>query len=110
MSLKLLVVSQVNCALPKGLSGDGKTEIKQSFISDPQTTSDPRLRPHITKPCELGQNTQSEVCLYLNISLVKKYAVSRYCSTLTFSQCQSVQLTCTFHSVQFQGFRDHKGC
>ena len=43
MSLQLLVVSQVNSALPTGPRGDGKTEIKQSFIFDPQTASDPNL-------------------------------------------------------------------
>lgn len=43
MSLKLLLVSQVNSAFPMELRGDGKTEIKQSFIFDLQTTSDPNL-------------------------------------------------------------------
>lgn len=44
MSLQLLAVSQMNSAFPMGLGGGGgKTEIKQSFIFDSQTASDPNL-------------------------------------------------------------------
>lgn len=43
MSLKLLLISQVNSAFPVELRSDGKIKMKHSFIFDPQTIGDPNL-------------------------------------------------------------------
>lgn len=70
MSLKLQLVSQVNSVFPGGLRGDGKREIKQSFISDPQTASDPNVlypKQNLVDSAKIHKLT-SEICLYLNIS------------------------------------------